>query len=319
MEKNLLLSIFCICISVSVIFSCKKEMVESTQDDCTSFLAPIPTEEINLDCPNLVTIPPSLYLSYPVFNPVNPNEIAFLARPNHTNEPWKIWRHNICTNKHKVIAEDAYFSQLDWNPLNWILYPNNNDNRTLYKVHGNETEGERISEFNRAKIIKWFPDGSKFLMVNNFDRLFLFEEDGTSISTILDIDPEAADWKGNQIALCIYPNITILDLDSLEYTDVVYENETVMYSVHFFKENHLLWNTARTIAYTNLETQERTIIKEAKSNETFQHLDLSSDETTIVLQKNVATVIDNCTISDEQYFVLMDTEGNNEQRIIISE
>ena len=299
--------------------SCKKENTTPIVQDCTTFLTPLPTQQLEIDCPNPTLIQSDLFLSYPVFNPINPNEISFLTRRNENNEPWKLWRHNICTNNHKVIAENVYYSQLDWNPLNWILYPNKDDNNALYKVRGNDIVGEKIVPDTRPKTIKWHPDGSKFLMTNNFDRIFIFDEDGTKTSTIQDIDAEALDWKEDQVALCIYPDIKILDLQSLEFTQVEYDNESIMYSVHFFKENYIYWNTAKTIAYTNITTQEKTIIKEAKPNELFFHFDISTDEKTIILHKYDDTVIDNCTISTENYFVLMDIDGTNERRILISE
>ena len=310
-------------LTLLLIFSCKKEEDPSIFYDCTELLTPIEQIDLN-NCPNPTMYPNSdlPFYRYPVFNPLNFNELIFFHKKENNNFFWEMWRYNICNGSHFVISDSVYSTQIDWSPQNWILYSNYNDNGKLYKVRANQKRGEKISEIRNIQIVKWKTDGTGYMLAKNgfnSSTLSLFDNQNNLITNLTEISPEASDWKGNQVVYGEYPNLKLLNLENSEITELVYDNSSVMMSVHFFKENHVLWNTSKKIAYTNLATLEHTIIKEAQPNQTFYHLDLSLDEQTIILDQALPIEVDDCVFEIKGHLTLMNIDGTNERRLLLPE
>lgn len=300
--------------------SCKKEKIIPAY--CSEFLQSVPESNLTINCPTGLTTlqdEDSYEARYPVFNPLNPNEIIFLLKDSPFNSlDWKLIRFNICNGKKTEIGESRHNAPLDWNIKNWILFSNNYDSRKVYKIKGNKKDSLALSNITDSKILKWNQEGTKFMARKNFQNInYIFDENGQLLQQISDLPIEEMDWKGNQIAIGSYPNLKVIDLQTMVETQIAYDNSSIKFSVHFFKENHILWNTNNIIAYTNIETKETIIIKEAKPGEVFSHLDLSIDEKKLVVKKLQQIVIDNCTTKQYEYLAIMDIDGLNEKRILL--
>ena len=324
--------LFCIC--VSVIFSCKKEDALLLVDYTSNYTEPINNPQGNL-VPNCTTpqidfvhLDEYVY-SRPIFNPTNPNEIAYLRRPFGSNEcSDEIWTFNFKTGRTNRVTNKRV-CKMDWNILNWIVFVSDEDD--VWKVKPSGSELERIvSDGVFSNLIKCNSEGDQFLVTGTSFVSFGTEKiiadlEGNRLQTISILEFEffsELDWRKNLIVFPFSNEIRKYDL--IQDTTIrieIMENENFndFNNVQFFNDDEVIFLLEKSLHKLNLVTQIETLIKQNGDNDWFIHFDISIDKKTMLVQKQDFVKMDNCTIQVRNYLALMDIDGSNERRILIPE
>jgi hypothetical protein len=151
---------------IFLVFSCTDEPVKPIEDEpvncpyekySTADFEKIYQHMISQSIyePSLYPDPRDKYLySYPVFNPNNPCEIAYL-RSDGT-----LWKFSFNTGEAQKLANNPKYSP-DWSSKGWIIYTGTNSQ--LWKVKDNGDSLTQLSNeaaFNNDA--KWSPDGTMY-------------------------------------------------------------------------------------------------------------------------------------------------------------
>ena len=319
---------FCICI---VIFSCKKEetpiLIDFTENFTTPFIPPTDT----LNClPNqtITILAPNNFYLRPIFNPLNPNEIAFLQRPyNQSN--FELWTFNFENGK-KFKVTNKKISYMDWSIDNWIVFISG-DNE-IWKVKSNGMDLTKIP-FNSSftRIVKFSSDAKKIIFDRpaslsfGTDKIILdLESEETQILPDLEFKfIQEIDWKNNLLLYSIHLGIETYDLNTnlISKVDSFEVNSTIgnILSSKFTIDNDIFWLTENSIYKTNRISGERTLIKNFGPDVELGFMDVSLDKKTILVQKSDLMVINQCDLQKRNYLAFLNIDGSDERRILIPE
>ena len=329
MKKILFIS--CICI---VIFSCNKKEIPVPIDYTYNFTEPVnnPQGSLNLDCSpgqiDYLNLDQYVY-SRPIFNPTNPNEIAYLRRPwgeNECND--EIWTFNFKTGRtNKVTSRKV--CRIDWGILNWIAFITNNGE--AWKIKSNGSESNKLSPNGGfSSLVKISPQGNQFLVDGQSLISFgtiktIIDLEGNSIQQLPALEFEyfsEMDWRDDKIVFPRTSKIGLYDISK----DTIFRIETMetqgfsgMNNVQFFSDNEVLFLLEKSIHKMDLDTEEKTLIKSNGSNDWFINFDISLDKKTILVHKQDFVKINECTVQVRSYLAMMDIDGTNERRILIPE
>ena len=327
--KNLFF-LFCICF---VIFSCKKKEIPVPIDYTYNFTEPVnnPLTNLLLDCSSnqfqFINSQQYIY-SRPMFNPTNPNEIAYLRRLNGENEcSSELWTFNFNTGRTNKVTSKTVCN-MDWSILNWIVFIS--DNNEVWKIKSNGNESQRLLSNNFFTLVKINPQGNQILTnapstISFGTEKKLIDFDGNTIQKLTTIDFEymvEMDWFADKI---IFPNSHHMRLYDMNQ-DTVIKIETLetqqfsgMNNIQFLNNNEVLFLLERSMHKMNLDTGEKTPIKENGYNDWFYHFDISLDRKTILMEKQDFFKLSECTVQVRNYIAFMDIDGTNERRILIPE
>ena len=328
--KNLF-SLFCICISV--IFSCKKDEVADLVDYTYNFTEPvIPSGDLTFDCPNSqieYSYIDQYTYSRPMFNPINPNEIAYLRHsPLELECKGELWIFNFKTGRtYKVTSQKM--CKFDWSILNWIVF--GNENGEVWKVKPNGSELTKIlPSGNFYSIIKINNSGNQFFLSKpsqiSFGRISnTFDLDGNLIQDIPTLEYsyiQTLDWNDRQIIFSEGGgqfNIYHFQSDSITIVENQPTSTFHNNNLQLLNNDEILWSFEKYIHQLNLKTLIRTTIKLADDLDWFGQVDASIDQKTIIVRKQDFIKHDECTIHKRTFLSLMDIDGSNERRILIPE
>jgi len=331
--KNLFLFV-CIGISVSVIFSCRKEKAPNPIDYTFNFTEPVnnPQGELELDCPSsqieFAHLDEYNY-SRPLFNPTNPNEIAYLRRPWGDSECTdELWTFNFKTGRtHRVTSQKI--CKYDWSILNWMVFTDQSG--TVWKVKPNSSELTEIRPNNNFSFLlkcnnlgdRILLDAPSLVSFGTVKNVYDFEGDFIqNIPALEFIYTERLDWHGDQIIFPQHVNFQIYNfltdtLIGIETNEIQpFSNQN---NIQFLNENEIIFTLTKSMHSMNLDTQDKTLIKANGVNDWFVQIDISIDQKTILVQKEDYVKIDECTIQVRNYLAVMDMDGSNERRILIPE
>jgi len=330
--KNLIL-FFCISIAI---FSCKKEEEIPVLIDYTfNYTEPInnPSEALSLNCTSsqveIFYLDEYLY-SRSILNPTNPNQIAYLRRPFDDGEcQSQIWTFDFKTGRTYKVSNHKV-CKLDWSISNWIVFIT--DDNEIWKVRPNGNDLTKLLSdsggFNN--FVKCNGKGTEIMIevpaITSFGTLKkIIDFEGNEIQILPALEFEyyfEMDWKNDFIAFPKSNKIGIHNIKE-EETRFIDIDEHYQFTDHnnvqFLNQNEILWLHQQSIYKTNLDSEEKTLIKEYGENDFFIHMDISIDKKTILLLKQDAVGIADCQIQIRTYLALMDMDGSNERRILIPE
>ena len=330
MKNILLLSSFCICV---VIFSCTKNDTPIPIDYTYNFTEPVsnPLENLNLDCPgNQVEysrLDQYIY-SRPIFNPTNPNEIAYMRRPSGENECTdEIWTFNLKTGITRKVSSRKV-CKFDWSILNWMVFIN--PNGEVWKIKPTGTESQKLHTSSFISLLKNNTQGNQILVdepaLTSFGTIKrVIDYDGNTIQQLGRLEFEyfyEMDWRNDKI---IFPRTDEMRLYDMTQ-DTVFEfaiNENQNFeglnNIQFFSDHEVLFLLEKSIHKMNLNTEEKTLIKANGFNDWFANFDISLDKKTILVQKQDFIQLEECKVQVRNYLAFMDIDGSNERRILIPE
>ncbi|MFK8104556.1 MAG: TolB family protein [Saprospiraceae bacterium] len=334
-------------IFIAIFTNCNKEEITNPIPTlaCDQGLARYATDATNdnweIDCSNCLIDCYEIYSDvirydyyYPVFNPKNNNEIAYLRFDNTT---WglahDLWIFNFCTGEQKKIADNAAHS-LSWSDKGWLLF--GGVNQQLWKV---KTNGDSLTQLTFSgdynRFPKWNPSGDKYLyntQTGSTGFYIIADEEGVPLDTLTEMASSGSySWIDEQrIGFLIgTPSSTIilkyLDLTNnsvktlLEMEHGMYNDSIVKSTAGFLAENSIVWCAKRVIGKTDINTGATASLKSGYANRQYQSLDVAGDQTKFLFSRqNINPVVD-CKFDSEHRIYIMDTDGSNEQRIDIPE
>ena len=323
--KNLLF-LFCICI---VIFSCKKEETFTPIDFTHNYTSPIIYSSDTLDCPNA----PDVFIALdnyaaPIFNPLNPNLIAYLHRPWNRNT-YQLWTFNLKDGRKTKVTSKRVIA-MDWGINNWIGFTTSDSDFWKVKADGSELTKLNINS-NFTQFIKFNSNAKKIIVDRPASFSFgsdkiIFDLESQNIINLPSLEFEffqTIDWKNHLLLFPTFNRIATYNLqtDLITKVDSIEDHTTTgsILNAQFTIDNDVFWNTKKAIYKTNRVTGERTTIKTYGTNEEVNFIDISLDKKTILLQKTDEIVLTPCTIRRRNYLAFIDIDGSNERQILIPE
>jgi hypothetical protein len=274
---------------------------------------------------------------YPVFNPNNANELAFLKKDFQSTQANELSRevviYNFCTSETKIIASDAFYG-LDWSVRGWLIYTGTD--RNIWKVKSN---GDSLTQMtfdgNYNNFPKFSFDGESFIYTkqsSNFGWLLRSDNTGVNIDTITDIGGKGKwSWydesqlihmhvKGNLTSAISLHNIltnVVSDIHTLSYS---MSNDSLVIQTTKLNDHSLLWCALRTIGITDINTGTYKVIENKIPNVQFEAIAVSPDQQRIVINyRYIDRKVDNCTYSVRYKFKVVDLNGENDMQINIPE
>ena len=261
---------------------------------------------------------------YPVFNPNNGEEFAYLRRDNH--EPGfrsEVWIMNGRTGETRMIADQA-LSYLDWSPYDELLFMGLD--RHVYKIKSNGDSLKQITfegDWNRYPY--WTHTGNTFTInrqIGSDEYSLLISRSGEIIDSIehnsLVPNPRGHSalnfiaesrmrdnmfsvgyFDENRNFVSAYSELISDNLDHLYYTrGLTWQNQ-----------ESVLWATKRFIGTTNIITYEHHLILETSDAQQSFKIGINPNGTHALLQTVTQELIETCTIDRQYKLQLLDLES----------
>ena len=224
---------------------------------------------------------------YPVFNPNNGEEFAYLRQDNHEPGPRsEVWIMNGRTGETRMIADNA-LSYLDWSPHNELLFMGLD--HQVYKVNSNGDNFQQMTfDGNWNRIPYWNFDGNSFTISRQTASDYIairFKKNGEVMDTIEDRritpHPRGTNSKNQHSVMNLDDdNFSVGYFDRNTGETIIVHNEQIeegTSSLYFSwgrtwkDEETILWGTRRFLGTTNIRTGEhRVILETAESHQNFQ-------------------------------------------------
>ncbi|MEO1263184.1 MAG: hypothetical protein AAFZ15_30520 [Bacteroidota bacterium] len=343
MKKLLLLLIFGILIVVS--FGCKDDdgTTMGIDDDmppidtlpCLDALDSLTVPAINVDtmlqlddCPlSWVEIYPERYryLS-PSFNPNNMEEVALIRLDNQTFE-YRLCILNLCSGELDVLEAEA-FNGVDWGTNGWILF--SKLDLQVWKVRPDGSGQQRLTSIGENSSPIWNDEGDRIAYsLTNTGEFFILDEEGNAVDTVKGMENrEACDWSAtNKLITPFEPGSADdiyyfdLDLDTLIKIDEE-GNEAYIHDGKWGKEERLYWLAQYQLAYTDINTKERTVLfklADGFNNRFYRSFTISPDYKHIILNREDWKQLNECDVEVVHSLYIMDIDGSNERKVLIPE
>ncbi len=298
---------------------------------------------IPLTCIRTIDMIPLMnyYYTYPVFNPNNPLEIAYIRRDIESNLcNQQIWTFNLCTGKKHKIADNACFF-LDWSVKGWLVYTGTGTN--IFKVKSN---GDSLIQLTNAPGLhqepRWNGMGNKIVYKNWNDgntTIFLADENGKTLNSISSSEFTVAglNWKDEKITGMSWINIDedlvgigeidfsqklFIPFDAIylyDFPSSLYHAGWPSFSTYIGEMNSLFYGSNHNFIVYNVDTKSRTIIATGADNRQYDNAAISPDGNTVLYERIDRNKIDDCTMEYTERLFLMDIDGSNERVIEIPE
>ncbi len=282
----------------------------------------------------IVNVYPEKYkYSYPVFNPSDKNQIAYVRSnilDDKIGQP-ELWTFNFCTGKSKRLA-NFIANAPDWSVKDWLIYRGGGDK--LFKIKSNGDSLVTLPKINGAKLTpKWNDKGDLFAIRVNSKRLgakiLVATENGVSVGVFDDFLLNRWDWVDNQITYVTAgegkQEIMIFNFETrtshaIETIDNFSTSDSLFLSTTYFKEKEIIfWNQLKQICYTDVMSRKRTIITQGADNRIYNQINVSSDGKTIIANRVDAKKITETKKEERWSLVLIDVETGMERMIKLPE
>ena len=328
--KNLFY-IFCICISVSVIFSCKKEEI-NLQTNFTFNSTELVPDTLTPMVFNCGSDPIQLHIggvyqySNARFNPNNSNEIAYIRQKNNSNtERNRLYTFNFETGETRKLS-DKEIRYFDWSINDDISFITQERELWVMKLNGSELR--KIEANDISYVNKWNEDGTQLLIDSIPNSLFdkqykkIIDINGQVLTRIdsLILNPfRYADWQGSNLLFNQFNSNHFYNLDRDETKIINIVTTPSIKDVKFSKNGSITWIMHRMLKRKNLSTSEEELIKSYNNRISFSRLDISHDFRTILLSGSLYTMTSDCSHQIENLLFLLNSDGTLLRRILIPE
>jgi hypothetical protein len=345
MKKKILFNL--LCISLLVASGCNKNDDDNMTDNpiiCLKGIDSYTIEAINentlidcsdcpFDCQEVFSEEIRYDYFYPVFNPNDKDEIAYLRFDNTTwGVEHELWKLNLCTGEHLLLSENAAYG-LSWSVKEWLIYTGVDQQIWKVKSNGDSlTQMTFSGDYNRHP--KWNPGGDKYLYntQNSSDNWYIISnEKGEPIDTIVELETSAHyNWIDTDKISFLTSNGSTSFLQYIELTDYsIYSilgidhsqghDSLVQSTSGLLSENSIVWCAIKVIGKTDMNTGQTTYLKSGFSNRRYWFLDVSRDNSHLLFARQDRYQIDECNYDSEYRIFIMDTNGENERKINIPE
>jgi hypothetical protein len=337
-----LLSIFCLC-------SCNSEkddilpnpINEIEEEPCLwdAYVTKVVNQDTIIDfttCPSeLAEYYPDPYrYEYPVFNPNNPDQIAYLRRDNSSLGPSKeLWTFDFCTGEQKFLLGDVFFD-LDWSVKDWLLFTRL-DNQ-IWKIKAN---GDSLTQVTCANGIsfrsRWHPTGEGFLFsLNSLNGYSLYaNECGIYLDTFSQINLNLnLAWKDDtHIYSWGSSSSPINDRGIFEYNTVDNSLELItplsfdsflIYDIEVNKINkdELYWlNQTWMIGKSNSNVPDYDLVVVSADNRRYEYIALAPDHSKLLVTRIDQKQISICELEVRKSLYYFDLQTMEEYAIHLPE
>ena len=261
---------------------------------------------------------------YPVFNPNNGEEFAYLRRDNH--EPGfrsEVWIMNGRTGETRMIADQA-LSYLDWSPYDELLFMGLD--RHVYKIKSNGDSLHQITfEGDWNRVPYWNYNGDFFTVSQQTGSNYIsveYNRYGELMDTIEDrritSHPRGTNIH-NQFPTIVFDSevfsIGYFDRNTGETTLI--HNEEIEYGTdhRYFSwgktwkdAETVLWATRNYLGTTNIITGEHRIILDTPQSHQNFHLGVHPDGTHALVHTITQELISTCALDRQYGLHLVDLE-----------
>lgn len=298
--KTITLLIFCILI----LQSCKKD----TLTDCVH----IPNSD-NMNGGYDIALD-NLFLTYPVFNVNNDDEIL-IYNTGLNNDENELFIYNIKNKTKNILFTGRLTAIPKWKNSEWIYLAMNGN---IWKLHSVTKELLKVSNINAYTFdVNYNADKIIFNNPSPTKPLGIIDVNGNLIDSIEGYSNNTEWGLNNKILLKSYDNIVLLDYTAkikrvLNDKDVRFTSK-----MQWINNIDFVWSNKKGIYKTNSETNVTTILVEHCNSILYRHVDYSKLKNLLLWEKSITKIISKNTLHTDSYIVTMNTDGTNEQIISI--
>jgi hypothetical protein len=261
------------------------------------------------------------YLS-PKFNPNNDNEIIFFDSDVYGNNGG-IYKFNLQTNlKTAIYTGVPISSNITWSSKDWIIFQKNT-NFNLYKIKSNGDSLTQLTFQSEFFHPNWNFDGTKFIAyLKNTNKTMVLNEYGTVVDTIENW-LGGGDWQHPLYVLTRLLNSTVvvMNIESKNiFKEINLESPNALSTLGWATDDKIIYGDTTGMFTYWINNGIKQKMRNFCNASYYASMTRNSSSTKLAFCKVEQKLID---INGEEYLlvdsklVIMNTDGSNEQEIII--
>ena len=275
---------------------------------------------------NCITIPDSpsqqgydfliaeeLFVS-PVFNPINPNEFAYVIKDGNNTET-RIAIYNLNEKCNKIIYKGIVTSHLEWTINNWIVF-------TAKGITKIKPDGSSLTVIAPTDINFTIKNRGTQLMYKSSSLLdykyYIIDLNGKKLDSIISINGLDLEWNNEKVLFSQYDSIILYNTQTKEKSSHCQEYNLIGISkCLWISENKFIWSNKDGLFKTDISTNSTILIKNFCNAFKYNNFNYIEESNSQICQKITRELIGQNLLKININIVMMAITGENERIITL--